>query len=64
MRCGTREDLRAALRKLGLTGRLNTAFVERVTLTMRQEIAPLARRTWATVQEAPSLVAHLEWWRG
>jgi IS1 family transposase len=64
MRCGTREELRAALRKLGLPGRLNTAFVERVNLTMRQEIAPLARRTWATVQAAPSLVAHLEWWRG
>ncbi len=64
MRCGTLEDLRAALRKLGLTGRLNTAFVERMNLTIRQGIAALARRTWATAQVAPSLVAHLEWWRG
>lgn len=64
MRCGTREDLRAALTSLGLSGRLNTAFVERVNLTIRQGVAALARRTWATAQAAPSLLAHLEWWRG
>ncbi len=64
MRCGTREQLRAALTGLGLSGRLNTAFVERVNLTVRQGVAALARRTWATAQEAPALLAHLEWWRG
>jgi len=64
MRCGTAEGLRAALRQLGLSGRLNTAFVERVTLTLRQGVAALARRTWATAQTAPALLAHLEWWRG
>ena len=64
MRCGTIEDLRAALRQLGLGGRLNTAFVERVNLAIRQSVAGLARRTWATAQAAPSLLAHLEWWRG
>ena len=64
MRCGTLENLRAALIRLGLSGRLNTAFVERVNLTLRQGVAALARRTWATAQEVPSLVAHLEWWRG
>ncbi|MDQ5850591.1 MAG: hypothetical protein M3380_00690 [Chloroflexota bacterium] len=64
MRCGRLEDLRAALRKLGLSGRLNTAFVERVNLTIRQGVAALTRRTWATAQAAPSLVAQLEWWRG
>ncbi len=63
MRCGTRSALRAALRRLGLSGRLNTAFVERVNLTIRQSIAALMRRTWATVQHAPQLLAHLEWWR-
>ena len=63
MRCGTLADLRTALRKLGLSGQLNTAFVERVNLTIRQAIAALARRTWATAQEAPALLAHLEWWR-
>jgi IS1 family transposase len=64
MRCGRLADLRAALRKLGLSGRLNTAFVERVNLTIRQGVAALARRTWATAQAAPALLAHLEWWRG
>jgi IS1 family transposase len=63
VRCGTRAALRAALIRLGLSGRLNTAFVERVNLTVRQSVAALARRTWATVQAAPQLLAHLEWWR-
>ncbi len=64
MRRGRAQDLRTGLRKLGLSGRLNTAFVERVNLTIRQGVAALARRTWATVLAAPALLAHLEWWRG
>lgn len=64
MRCGTLGDLGAALRKLGLSGRLNTAFVERANLTLRQGVAALTRRTWATAQQAPTLLIHLEWWRG
>jgi hypothetical protein len=64
MRCGTADSLQAALRNLGLSGRLNTAFVERVDLTIRQGVAAVARRTWATAQAAPSLLTHLEWWRG
>jgi IS1 family transposase len=63
MRCGTRAALQDALRRLGLSGRLNTAFVERVNLTVRQSVAALIRRTWATMQEAPHLLLHLEWWR-
>jgi len=62
LRCGTRATLRTALQGLGFSGRLNTAFVERVNLTLRQSIAALARRTWATMQAAPQLLAHLEWW--
>lgn len=64
MRCGTAEDLRGALVNLGLSGRLNTAFVERVNLTIRQGVAALARRTWAPAQAAPALLAQLDWWRG
>jgi IS1 family transposase len=63
MRCGTRAALRAALTGLGLSGRLNTAFVERLNLTVRQSVAALVRRTWSTAQEAPHLLLHLEWWR-
>ena len=31
---------------------------------VRHGIAALARRTWATAQQSPQLLAHLEWWRG
>ena len=63
MRYGTREQLRAALQGLGLSGKLNTAFVERINLTVRQSVAALIRRTWSTMQAAPQLLVHLAWWR-
>jgi len=63
MRLGTEDALKAALQELGLSGRLNTAFIERANLTIRHGIAALARRTWATAQQSSHLLAHLEWWR-
>jgi hypothetical protein len=63
MRLGTQDALKAALQQLGLSGRLNTAFIERVNLTVRHGVAALARRTWATAQQSSCLLAHLEWWR-
>jgi IS1 family transposase len=63
MRCGTRVGLQAALQALGLSGKLNTAFVERLNLTLRQSVAALIRRTWSTRQAALELFVHLEWWR-
>jgi hypothetical protein len=30
---------------------------------VRQSVAALMRRTWSTLQEAPQLLAHVEWWR-
>jgi len=63
MRLGTQDALKAALQGLGFSGRLNTAFIERVNLTVRHGVAALARRTWATAQQSPHLLAHLEWWR-
>jgi len=63
MRLGTSAALKATLQGLGLSGRLNTAFIERVNLTVRHGVAALARRTWATAQQSPQLLAHLEWWR-
>ena len=53
----------AVLQGLGLSGRLNTAFIERAPLTIRHGRAALARRTWATAQQSSCLLAHLEWWR-
>ena len=63
MRLGTQADLAVALQGMGFSGRLNTAFIERVNLTIRHAIAALARRTWATAQQPSCLLAHLEWWR-
>jgi hypothetical protein len=63
MRLGTKTDLSVALQGLGLSGRLNTAFIERMNLTVRHGVAALARRTWATAQQSSQLLAHLEWWR-
>jgi hypothetical protein len=45
MRCGTAEELRTALIQLGLSGRLNTAYIERVNLTLRQSVSALIRRS-------------------
>jgi hypothetical protein len=63
MRLGTENALNVALQGLGFSGRLKTAYIERVNLTVRHGIAALARRTWATAQQSPHLLAHLEWWR-
>jgi IS1 family transposase len=61
--CGTRERMRTTLQQLGFSGTLNTAFVERLNLTVRQGVPALARRTWATAQTPQPLHLHLEWWR-
>jgi IS1 family transposase len=63
MLCGTAERMRIALQSLGLSGCLNTAFIERLNLTVRQGIPALTRRTWATAQTSHKLQLHLEWWR-
>jgi len=63
MRLGTQTALQVTLQGLGFSGRLNTAFIERVNLTVRHGVAALARRTWATAQQPPHLLANLEWWR-
>jgi IS1 family transposase len=62
IRLGTGSAFREALQALGWSGRVNTAFIERVNLTIRRGVAALARRTWATALYAPHLEAHLHWW--
>jgi IS1 family transposase len=64
MQCGSRRALQTALRHLGWSGKLQTAFVERVNLTVRQGVAALTRRTWATAQTAAGLQHQMAWWRG
>jgi IS1 family transposase/transposase-like protein len=63
MRWGDLAHLTARLKTLGLSGSLNTAFVERLNLTLRHALAALSRRSWATAQFTGELMAHLEWWR-
>jgi len=63
MRWGDLAHLTDRLKALGFSGTLNTAFVERINLTLRQALAALSRRSWATAQLTGELLAHLEWWR-
>lgn len=51
------------LRQAGLSGRINTSFVERLNLTIRQYVSKLTRRTWGPAKHTPELMEHLEWWR-
>jgi hypothetical protein len=51
------------LRQAGLSGRINTSFVEKLNLTVRQCISKLTHRTWGSAKYTPELVEHLEWWR-
>jgi len=60
---GSLDQLAAALRALGESGTIQTAFVERLNLTVRQAVTPLTRRTWGIAQSSAELMFHLEWWR-
>lgn len=60
--CGEKADFVSRLKALGLTGVINTSFVERLNLTIREGVSKLARRTWGLAQYTPELVEHLFWW--
>ena len=60
---GSLDQLAAALRALGESGTIQTAFVERLNLTVRQAITALTRRIWGIAQSSAELMFHLEWWR-
>jgi IS1 family transposase len=64
MAYGTCRALQAALRRQGWSGKIQTAFVERVNLTVRMGVAALTRRTWATAQTVGGLSQQVAWWRG
>jgi hypothetical protein len=61
---GELEMLRVGLKAMGLSGKINTAFVERLNLTIRQGVAFLVRRTWWTARFTSELELHLQSWRG
>jgi IS1 family transposase/transposase-like protein len=61
---GTHRALQAALRLQGWSGKIQTAFIERLNLTARMGMAALTRRTWATAQTVPGLQRQVAWWHG
>ncbi|HNB53534.1 MAG TPA: integrase core domain-containing protein [Anaerolineales bacterium] len=63
MAWGTRAALSAALKTYGFSLLIQTAFIERVNLTIRCGVAPLMRKTWAYAQTTVHLHLHVEWWR-
>ncbi len=63
MLIGERLHLKEALQKLGFSGRIQTAYVERLNLTLREMIAPLSRRTWSMAHDRSPLSGHIEWGR-
>jgi hypothetical protein len=60
---GDGENYRKRLKTAGLSGRINTSFVERINLTIRQSVSKLTRRTGGPAHFTPELLEHLEWWR-
>ena len=64
MLLGEQQNLKDRLLSLGFSGRINTAFVERLNLTIRQGVSLLVRRTWGKAKHSPELKLHLLWWRG
>jgi len=63
MLLGEQQDLKDRLQRIGLSGRINTAFIERLNLTIRQGVSLLVRRTWGRAKFSPELKLHLLWWR-
>jgi len=60
---GTQAALRSRLKAGGLSGRIQTSFVERLNLTLRHSISFLARRTWSPPCSMRPLDASLAWFR-
>jgi transposase InsO family protein len=60
---GEAAQYRERLSRAGLSGRINTSFVEILNLTIRQSISKLTPRTWGPAKFTPELMEHLEWWK-
>jgi hypothetical protein len=64
MGCGIRDAFKARLQSGGFGCVLNTAFAERVNLTVPRGLATFARRGWSTTQTVSQLKDGFAWWRG
>ena len=60
---GKRLQLAQVLMAQGLSTLIQTAFIQRVNLTIRQGVAPLSRKTWSMAKSSEHLLLHVEWWR-
>jgi len=60
---GERQNLFAILEANGFSPTIQTAFIERVNLTIRQGVSLLTRKTWSLPQTEEQLLLHVEWWR-
>jgi len=60
---GERQKIKAKLQAVGLTGKIQTSFVERLNLTLRELTAPLSRKTWSMAFDEAHLLLHVEWVR-
>jgi hypothetical protein len=60
---GAASQYRERLCHARLRGQINTSFVERLNLTIRQSVSKLTRSTWGPARYTPELIEHLEWWR-
>jgi hypothetical protein len=61
IRLCSRQLIRSGLKALSLSGLVQTAFVERANLTLRELIAPLSRRTWSIAYDRHHLQLHIQW---
>ena len=59
---GMPKEYARRLKSCGLSGRLNTSFMERANLTIRRCVSKLMRRTWGVAQYPTELMEHLSWW--
>ena len=59
---GSAEEYRSRLKSKGLSGNINTSFVERANLTIRQSVSKLTRRTWGPSHLTSELEDQLYWW--
>lgn len=60
---GKRSILKAILQEHGFPNNIQTAFIERVNLTIRQGVSLLTRRTWSLAKSEQHLTLHIQWWR-
>lgn len=55
---GSHDQLTGTLRASRKSGTIQTAYVERLNLTVRQAVAALSRRTWGAAQASAELMFH------